>query len=66
MSAADAAAATPSPHNSLVFELHGGNYADWRFRMQMVLVRLNLWDVVSGAVPRPGDDDPLRNTTAAH
>lgn len=38
---------TPSPVAFAAFELRGGNYIDWRFRMQMVLVQQNLWDVVA-------------------
>jgi len=57
-----ASPSSPPPASPLptVVKLRGGNYPDWKFRMQMRLVRLELWEVVSGADQRPQDVDGQR------
>jgi len=29
------------------------NYADWKFRMQMVSIKVDLWDLITGEDQRP-------------
>lgn len=33
--------------------LHGGNYANWKFKVLKFLEGNNLWPIVSGAEPKP-------------
>lgn len=38
-----------------VEKLRSGGYETWRFKVEMLLVRENLWKYVSEAAPQPSD-----------
>jgi transposase InsO family protein len=38
-------------------KLDGTNFSSWKFRLKMVLIDRNLWDIVDGTESRPGPED---------
>jgi hypothetical protein len=38
-------------------KLDGTNFSSWKFRLKMVLIDRNLWDIVDGAEANPGNED---------
>jgi len=46
-------ASSSSTYNHLVPKLTGANYATWKTKMEMLLIRAGLWPIVSQRKPRP-------------